>query len=43
MKKTFGIVWRVIQLRIPAPPKPPSNSVYLFDDDPESEVEEDYF
>lgn len=46
MKKTFGIVWRVIQIRLPAPPKPPTNSVYLFEDDPEEdevEEEEDYF
>jgi len=45
MKKTFGLVWRVVQVRMKPPPKKPKEPVYLFQDEEEksSSSDEDLF
>ena len=44
MKKTFGSVWRIVQVRMKPPPKKPKEPVYLFQDEESSESsEEDLF
>jgi hypothetical protein len=47
MKKTFGSVWRIAQVRLLAPPKKSYPDEYLFQDDetspePEADAEDDY-
>ena len=42
LKKSFGPIWRVLQVRVRAPPKTAEISKqYLFSDEPNDEVEED--
>ena len=45
LKKTYGPVWRITQVRLKAPPKKPKVSQYMFqdDDDDDEEEEEEYF
>lgn len=45
MKKTFGSIWRIAQVRLTAPPKKVYPDEYLFQDDEavaEDEVDDDY-
>mgnify|MGYP006271430321 CR=1 FL=1 len=37
LKKSFGPIWRVVQLRVRGSPKPPAPKGYLFTDEPEDE------
>jgi hypothetical protein len=42
LKKSFGPIWRVLQVRVRAPPKVPEfPKDYLFSDEPVDEVEDD--
>jgi hypothetical protein len=42
LKKSFGPIWRVLQVRVRAPPKAPEfPKDYLFSDEPADEVEDD--
>jgi hypothetical protein len=46
LKKTYGLVWRIIQVRLKSPPKKSKVSQYMFQDDAdeeEDEEEEEYF
>ena len=46
LKKTYGPVWRIIQVRLKAPPKKPKVSQYMFQDsvsDEDEDEEEEYF
>jgi hypothetical protein len=46
MKKTFGLVWRIVQVRMKPPTKKPKDPVYLFQDEEEdksSSSDEDLF
>ena len=40
-KKSFGPVWRLVQVKLPAPPKKPKYSEYLFEDQEDAEPEVD--
>lgn len=44
LKKTFGPIWRIAQVRLLAPPKKVYPDEYLFQDDeePEAEADDDY-
>jgi len=37
LKKSFGPVWRVLQVRVRGTPKPPAPKEYMFTDEPEDE------
>jgi hypothetical protein len=42
LKKSFGPIWRVLQVRVRAPPKAPeAPTEYLFSDEPEDPVDDD--
>lgn len=41
LKKSFGPIWRIIQVRTRGAPKPPPLSEYMFKDDPEDDQEAD--
>ena len=41
MQKTFGPVWRIIQIRMKRPPKKVKEPVYLFQDDDEKSDTDD--
>jgi hypothetical protein len=46
LKKTYGPVWRIVQVRLKAPPKKPKMLQYMFQDDDaneEADEEEEYF
>jgi hypothetical protein len=42
LKKSFGPIWRILQVRVRAPPKTPElPKDYLFSDEPADEVDDD--
>ena len=46
LKKTYGPVWRITQVRLKSPPKKPKMLQYMFQDDDvvdDEEEEEEYF
>lgn len=43
MKKTFGSVWRIVQVRMKPPPKKSKEPEYLFQDADESSSDDDLF